>query len=36
LNKRELLAQMAEASKRMGKRKALQVLIDCVDNLIKS
>jgi len=35
LNKPELLAQMAEASKRMGRRRALQDLIDCVDNLIK-
>lgn len=35
LNKPDLLAQMAEASKRMGKKKALQDIIDCVDNLIK-
>lgn len=30
-----LMLRMAEASKKMGKRKALQDIINCVDNLIK-
>ncbi|OPZ75371.1 MAG: UDP-N-acetylglucosamine--N-acetylmuramyl-(pentapeptide) pyrophosphoryl-undecaprenol N-acetylglucosamine transferase [Firmicutes bacterium ADurb.Bin456] len=35
LKKPDLLSQMAEASKRMGKQRALQDIIDCVDKLIK-